>query len=60
VGGIIAAAAVALVAGLFAALTMRQIGGATGDVLGAAQQLSDVTALIAATVMLDLFDFWWA
>jgi adenosylcobinamide-GDP ribazoletransferase len=60
VGGIIAAAAVALVAGLFAALAMRQIGGATGDVLGAAQQLSDVTALIAATVMLDLFDFWWA
>ncbi len=59
-GGIIAAAAVAVVAALFGALAMRQIGGATGDVLGAAQQLSDVTALIAATVMLDLFDVWWA
>jgi adenosylcobinamide-GDP ribazoletransferase len=59
-GGIIAAAAVAVVAGVFAALAMRQIGGATGDVLGAAQQLTDVTALIAATVMLDLFDVWWA
>ena len=59
-GGIIASAGVVVVAGLFGALAMRQIGGATGDVLGAAQQLTELAALIAATIVVDLLDIWWA
>jgi adenosylcobinamide-GDP ribazoletransferase len=59
-GGIIAGAGVVVVASAFGALAMRQIGGSTGDVLGATQQLTEVASLIAASVVVDLLDIWWA
>jgi adenosylcobinamide-GDP ribazoletransferase len=38
--------------GLLARLSMRQIGGQTGDVLGAVEQASEVTILLAAAALL--------
>jgi adenosylcobinamide-GDP ribazoletransferase len=59
-GGAIASLATAGVAGLVAFLAWRQIGGATGDVLGAAQQLTELAVLIAAVVIFDRIGSWWA
>jgi len=58
-GGLIAGAAVAIVAGVFAIVSWRQIGGATGDVLGATQQLTEIAALVAAAIAFDQLDIWW-
>jgi adenosylcobinamide-GDP ribazoletransferase len=58
-GGLIASVAVAVVAGFFGAQAMRQIGGATGDVLGATQQLTEIAALVAAGAAFDQLDIWW-
>ena len=35
----------------FRALCLRQIGGITGDTLGAAQQLAEITILLAASAI---------
>ena len=44
---------VVLLAGMLVAwLSMRQIGGQTGDVLGALQQLSEALILLIGTVAL--------
>jgi adenosylcobinamide-GDP ribazoletransferase len=49
----LAALGLALVsAGLMGALARRQIGGVTGDVLGAAQQLGEVSGLLAASALI--------
>ncbi|MCK6522686.1 adenosylcobinamide-GDP ribazoletransferase [Myxococcota bacterium] len=48
----LAALGLALVsAGLMGALARRQIGGVTGDVLGASQQLGEVAGLLAASAL---------
>ena len=46
--GLVAAAGAALATGL---LARRQIGGHTGDVLGAAQQLAEIAFLLATAVL---------
>lgn len=52
IGGAIAAAVVlAIVLLAFRALCLRQIGGITGDTLGAAQQLAEITILLAASAV---------
>ncbi|MDH3236832.1 MAG: adenosylcobinamide-GDP ribazoletransferase [Alphaproteobacteria bacterium] len=58
-GGAIGCVAAAVVAALFAGLAMRQIGGSTGDVLGAAQQLTEVAVLVAAAVTFDRLGGFW-
>jgi len=58
-GGVIVTVTVVVVAGLFAAVAWRQIGGQTGDVLGAAQQLTEIAALVAALVLFDRLGNWW-
>lgn len=50
--GLVAVVAGALAAFLFGALAKRQIGGHTGDVLGALQQVTEVTVLLAAAAVL--------
>lgn len=47
VGGIIAAGGAALAAAAIAVAARRQIGGQTGDVLGATQQVSEIAVLLA-------------
>ena len=59
-GGALASVVVAAVAGLFAGLAMRQIGGSTGDVFGATQQLTEVAALIAAAVIFGRLGAFWS
>ena len=51
--------AVVFVAGIFGRLAVTQIGGTTGDVLGATQQLCEATALIAAAALFDRLGGWW-
>jgi adenosylcobinamide-GDP ribazoletransferase len=46
--GIVALVVVAVALALFAALARRQIGGYTGDVLGAAQQIGEIAVLLTA------------
>ncbi len=46
------AVTVAIVLAAFGTLAMRQIGGQTGDVLGAAQQLSDVAAWVVLSALI--------
>jgi adenosylcobinamide-GDP ribazoletransferase len=46
--GVLALVIVAALLGLFAALARRQIGGYTGDVLGAAQQIGEIVMLLSA------------
>jgi len=48
VAGLWAAAAAGLAAGLLGWLAVRRIGGVTGDVLGAVQQLGEMLVLLAA------------
>jgi adenosylcobinamide-GDP ribazoletransferase len=43
---------VAAAAGLMAWLTLRQIGGQTGDVLGALEQVSEILILLVAAAWL--------
>jgi adenosylcobinamide-GDP ribazoletransferase len=50
--GLVAVIAGAFAAFLFGALAQRQIGGHTGDVLGALQQVTEVTVLLAAAAVL--------
>jgi adenosylcobinamide-GDP ribazoletransferase len=45
---LIALVVLAVVVALFAWLTMRQIGGQTGDVLGAVEQVSEIVILLVA------------
>lgn len=47
--GLVAVVAVAAVVAAMAALAHRLIGGYTGDVLGAAQQVAEIVMLLAAT-----------
>jgi adenosylcobinamide-GDP ribazoletransferase len=47
--GVVAVIAVIVVSGALARLARSKIGGQTGDVLGAAQQLAELTALFALT-----------
>ncbi len=42
---------VALISGAFAAIAMRKIGGQTGDILGASQQLAEISALITLAAL---------
>jgi adenosylcobinamide-GDP ribazoletransferase len=51
-GGLVALAAGAAAAGFTVWLCHRQIGGYTGDVLGAQQQATEIAVLIAAAAML--------
>ena len=51
-GGLIALLAAAVAAGIVALLARVQIGGYTGDVLGAAEQAAEITVLRAAVAML--------
>ena len=46
--GLLALVIVAVLLGLFAMLARRQIGGYTGDVLGAAQQIGEIAMLLCA------------
>ena len=46
--GLLALVIVAVLLGLFATLARRQIGGYTGDVLGAAQQIGEIAMLLCA------------
>jgi adenosylcobinamide-GDP ribazoletransferase len=46
--GLLALIVTGAVVALFAALARRQIGGYTGDVLGAAQQIGEITMLLTA------------
>lgn len=50
--GLAAAIAAVLAAALVGALALRQIGGLTGDVLGAAEQIAEVAALAAIAAYL--------
>ncbi|MGE0725915.1 MAG: adenosylcobinamide-GDP ribazoletransferase, partial [Alphaproteobacteria bacterium] len=50
-GGAVALVAAAIVAGALAWLAQRRIGGYTGDVLGAIQQMTETTMLLAAAAM---------
>ena len=50
--GLAAALAAVIAAVLIGALARRQIGGLTGDVLGAAEQMAEVAALAAVTAYL--------
>ena len=49
---LLAAAAAALAALIVLGLALRQIGGTTGDVLGAAQQAAEMAVLLVASVLL--------
>lgn len=51
-GAIIAAVLLALLASLIAVLAMRQIGGQTGDVLGAVEQAGEILILLVASAWL--------
>ena len=51
-GGLLALLAAFAAAGFVAWLANRQIGGVTGDVLGAQQQAAEVAVLIAAAAAL--------
>ena len=51
-GALIAALLLAAVFGFMAWLAMRQIGGQTGDVLGAVEQVSEIVILLAASALL--------
>jgi adenosylcobinamide-GDP ribazoletransferase len=51
-GALIALLVVAAAAGLMAWLTLRQIGGQTGDVLGALEQVSEILILLVAAAWL--------
>ncbi len=46
--GLSALVVTAVAVALFAALARRQIGGYTGDVLGAAQQIGEIAMLLTA------------
>jgi adenosylcobinamide-GDP ribazoletransferase len=50
--GLLPCLAAAAILGLWAAIAMRKIGGQTGDILGASQQLTEIAALIALTASL--------
>jgi len=49
---LIAALVVVAAAGLMAWLSLRQIGGQTGDVLGAVEQVSEIAILLTASALL--------
>jgi len=51
VTGMVALALVAAAAGLMARLSLRQIGGQTGDVLGALEQASEIVIMLAAAAL---------
>jgi len=51
-GALVACLLVAMATGLMAWLTRRQIGGQTGDVLGALEQVSEIVILLVAAVWL--------
>jgi adenosylcobinamide-GDP ribazoletransferase len=51
-GALVALLLLALIVGLMAWLCLRQIGGQTGDVLGALEQLSEILILLTAAVWL--------
>lgn len=51
-GAIVAALLVAATIYAFRTLCLRQIGGITGDTLGAAQQLAEIAILVAASALL--------
>ena len=50
-GGLIAIATMSIAGLAFARLAMRQIGGQTGDVLGGVQQVTEIAALVALSVL---------
>jgi adenosylcobinamide-GDP ribazoletransferase len=49
--GIVALTLIAIAGGLMALLAMRQIGGQTGDVLGALEQVNEVVVLLTAAAL---------
>ena len=51
-GAIIATVLLAAAVGLLALLCMRQIGGQTGDVLGAVEQTGEILILLVASAWL--------
>jgi adenosylcobinamide-GDP ribazoletransferase len=57
VGPLVAAAAAAGVA--VAALAVRKIGGITGDVLGAVEQVVECTVLVVVTGLASRHQIWW-
>lgn len=61
-GALIGAALVAITVALVAALAIRKIGGITGDVLGAAEQVGEIAVLLTTAALVDAgWDFpWWA
>lgn len=61
-GALLATAVVAIAVALVAALALRKIGGVTGDVLGAAEQVGEIAVLLTTAALVDAsWDFpWWA
>jgi adenosylcobinamide-GDP ribazoletransferase len=57
VGPFLVAAAVG--AGAVGWLTIRKLGGVTGDVLGAAEQVVECIVLITATALATRYQLWW-
>ena len=57
VGPLAAAAVVAAVA--VGALAMRKIGGVTGDVLGAVEQVTECLVLVVVTALAPRHPLWW-
>ncbi len=57
VGPFIIAAAVG--AGAVAWLTLRKLGGVTGDVLGTAEQVVECLVLVTATALATRYGLWW-
>jgi adenosylcobinamide-GDP ribazoletransferase len=58
VGPVVVAAIVGAVA--VAVLAKRKIGGVTGDVLGAAEQVVECLVLIVATGLASRYALWWS
>ena len=57
VGPLAAAGVVAAVA--VGALAMRKIGGVTGDVLGAVEQVTECLVLVVVTALAPRHPLWW-
>ena len=56
-GALIAAALVATASCIIGRLCIKQIGGQTGDVLGAVEQVSEILILLVAAAWLDVSYF---
>jgi adenosylcobinamide-GDP ribazoletransferase len=53
------AAAAAAAAAVVAALALRKIGGITGDVVGAVEQVAECAVLVVITGLASRHSVWW-